>query len=147
MNTIYTSIRKLFDSALSEIVAQNTALLARANTEREEMLDLVGRMRATQEDIRTLGIVCSEMAAELSDIYCDAQDIVTKIGDVLDEPTVFCPETPYENLVGFCTECGEEVTYDDEGYQYDPDDDLVICGNCIPTDEESVELAESVTGA
>lgn len=147
MNTIYTSIRKLFDSALSEIVAQNTALLARANVERTEMLDLVGRMRATQADISALGNVCSEMVAELSDIYCDAQDIVTKIGDVLDEPTVFCPETPYENLVGFCTECGREVTYDDVEYQYDPEDDSVICSDCVPTDEESVELAESVTGA
>lgn len=137
MNTIYNSIRKLFDSALSEIVARNTDLLARANAEREEMLSLVARMRATQADIRALGDVCSEMAAELSDIYCDAQDIVAKIADTLDEPTTLCPVTPYENLVGFCEECGKEVTYEDVGYQYDPEDDSVICGDCIPTEDET----------
>lgn len=147
MNTIYTTIRKLFDSALSEVVALNTNLLTRANTERTEMLSLIARMRATQADIRMLGNVCSEMAAELSDIYCESNDIVNKIGDALDEPTALCPETPYENLVGFCTDCGREVTYEDVGYQYDPEDDSVICGDCVPTDEHGIELAESVTGA
>lgn len=147
MNTIYSTIRKLFDSALSEVVAQNTILLTRANAERTEMLSLISRMRATQEDIRVLGNVCSEMAAELADIYCEANDIVNKIGDALDEPTTLCPETPYENLVGFCEVCGKEVTYEDVGYQYDPEDDSVICGDCVPTDEDCVELAESVTGA
>lgn len=148
MNTIYTTIRKLFDSALSEVVALNTDLLTRANTERSEMLALITRMRATQGDIRMLGNVCSEMAAELSDIYCEANDIANKIGDALDEPTTLCPETPYENLVGFCEECGKEVTYEDLGYCYDPEDDSVVCGDCASINDEDVdELAESVTGA
>lgn len=138
-----TSLSKVFDTALSDIVAAQGELLTRANAERKEMLSLVARMSATRNEIRDLQILCNEFVEELTGLGADCGELADMISDTLDEPLDFCPTCDYQDLVGYCDECGCEIV-GDSTYSYDEATGTLLCGNCMP---ETDAIAESVAGA
>ena len=143
MNTLTTTLRKAFDSILSELVAAQHDLFARANTERHEMLALVARMTETRNELRDLNVLYAEFSEELTELAADAVDIADKISDTLENPIDFCPTCNYEDFVGWCDECGAEIACDN-AYEYDEATDTLLCSQCMP---QTVDLAESVAGA
>lgn len=127
-NAIVNSISKIFDTALAEIVEVNRQILAQANAERVEMLDLVARMQETRETINELGKVYTEVAEELTSMADDHLDISAKIADAIDEPAMLCPSLPYEELAGWCDECGEEISVNEDVYGDGAGDE--VCETC-----------------
>lgn len=143
MNTIVNNIRTAFDTMLSELVALQTETLNRANAERVEFIHLLARIQETRVIARETSILCKDMAEELVVLAADSAELADKITDAIDEPEEYLPACDYEDLVGFCENCGAEVTYDDD-YELDEADGSVVCANCMPA---TMELAESVAGA
>lgn len=129
MNSIVNAVSKAFDIALAELVEIHRQLLATSNEQRLEMLALIGRMQDTQNTLFGVAHVCTDIAEELANIAGDNLDIATKIGATLDSPTDMCPSIPYEDLVGFCDDCGAPIDFDDH-FVEDDDGIGIVCEAC-----------------
>lgn len=139
MNAIVTAVSKAFDTALAELVEVHRQLLATANGQRLEMLDLIGRMQDTQLTLNGVAQVCTDVAEELVNMAGDNLDIAAKIVATLDSPTDMCPNIPYEDLIGFCDDCGTPIDFDDN-YVEDDDGVGIVCETCAAkTNEAPVE--------
>lgn len=129
MNPIVTAVSKAFDAALAELVEIHRQLLDTANSQRLEMLGLIGRMQDTQNTLNGVASVCTDVAEELVNIAGDNIDIAAKIGASIDSPIDMCPSIPYEDLVGFCDDCGAPIDFDDH-YVEDDDGIGIVCEAC-----------------
>lgn len=140
MNALITSLRNAFDNLLTQFSQAVNDTYARANAERVEMLDLLGRMTETRAAAAELNSVCIEYGTELLELGTDARDLAEKIDDAMNDPNGLCPSVPYEDLVGFCSRCGAEITFDDNyDYEHDKVDDEFICGECVAIAEAEAE--------
>ena len=137
MTIDFTAFRDAFTSLIEQITTMQDAVSARANAERVEMLDLLGRMQKTQEAAHEVGRMCGEMSSTLAEASVVSNTLADKIVDALDDPMEFCPNCAYENLVGYCAECGDELTVEDD-YIYD-EDQMLICAACEIADEDESE--------
>lgn len=137
MTIDFTAFRDAFASLVEQITVMQDAVSARANKERVEMLDLLGRMQETQEAAHEVGRMCGEMSSALAEASVVSETLADKIVDALDDPMEFCPSCEYESLVGYCAECGDEVTVEDD-YSYD-EDSVLVCANCEVADEDEDE--------
>lgn len=126
--TLINSLSKLFDSALAELVHAAEELNLTADQQREEMIGLLARMSDTNENIVALGSLCLECAEELTGLAQDHMELAQKVAMVMDEPA-FAPTVPYNDYVGHCDRCGDEITVDDE-YTEDIDGIGYMCHNC-----------------
>lgn len=136
MNPIVTAVSKAFDAALAELVEIHRQLLDTANSQRLEMLGLIGRMQDTQNTLNGVASVCTDVAEELVNIAGDNLDIATKIAATLDSPTDMCPSIPYEDLVGFCDDCGSPIDFDDH-FVEDDDGIGIVCEACAAKTSEA----------
>ena len=136
MNSIVNAVSKAFDAALAELVEIHRQLLVTANEQRLEMLALIGRMQDTQNTLNGVAQVCSDVAEELVNMAGDNLDIAAKIGATLDSPTDMCPSIPYEDLVGFCDDCGAPIDFDDH-FVEDEDGIGIVCEACAAKTCES----------
>lgn len=130
MNALITSLRNAFDNLLTQFDQAVNDTYVRANAERVEMLDLLGRMAETRAAAAELNSICIEYGTELLELGTDARDLAEKVDDAMNDPNGLCPSIPYENLVGFCSECGAEIAFGDD-YKHDEVDDEFICGECV----------------
>jgi hypothetical protein len=126
-----------------------TDLLGIANGQRKELISLYQRIADTQADIKEFSDITAEIA-DTFDTFTDvAEDVAVKIGDAIEGGANLTPDCDYEELVGFCDECGRAIT-DNEDYTED-DEGFVLCANCHPIEDEDGEqitfdaLAESVS--
>ena len=139
MNALITSLRNAFDNLLTQFSQAVNDTYVRANAERVEMLDLLGRMAETAAAAAELNSICIEYGTELLELGTDARDLVEKVNDAMNDPNDLCPSIPYEDLVGFCSECGTEIAFGDD-YKHDETNDELICGECVA-------IAEAEAGA
>lgn len=140
MNALITSLRNAFDNLLTQFEQAANDVYTRANAERVEMLDLLGRMAETAAAAAELNTICIENGTALLELGTDARDLAEKINDAMNDPNDLCPSIPYEDLVGFCSRCGAEIAFDDVyDYEHNKVDDELICDECIAIAEAEAE--------
>jgi hypothetical protein len=138
--TNFTPINEALNSLINTIAGVHTEILARANAERKEALALYARMLETHADLVEFNAMIGNAAAALNGIDEVAADIGSKVLDVLDGGFNMIPACDYEDFVGFCEGCGNEITDEDacslvNGEYYHT--------KCAPVEEED-EVADEV---
>ena len=145
--TDFTNIREALDNLLTALDSATADLVGTANEQRKELLALYGRMQATNADLHEFGSMVGEAGAAMLDIEEMCEDVAFKVQNVLEGGIDETPATNYEDFVGFCETCGDEILVGEE-YSYDGDgDDGFVCGDCLNTEAEqlSLNLAETTT--
>jgi hypothetical protein len=142
--TDFTNIRTALDNLLAVLDSATADLVGTANAQRKELLDLYGRMQETNADLNEFGSMVGEVGAAMLDIEELCEDVATKAQNVIEGGLNETPGVNYEDFVGFCETCGNEILAGEE-YSYD-DDNGFVCGDCLNTDAEqlTLNLAETV---
>jgi uncharacterized protein YukE len=109
-------------------------LYATANIERQEMLALLARMQKTNGAMNELADLSHQIAEAINDIADNLADTANFIEDAMENPLDRCPTTPYEDLIGFCEDCGDEIVAG-EDFSEDENGEGIICSNCIVKEE------------
>ena len=136
MNTIMTDLRDALKTFVNALETAQNQMIERANTERKAMLDLLASMRETREGVLEMASITSSVRDTLDEHTEISEDLAQHISNTLDNPASNCPETPYEDFVGFCSSCGEEVSqYEDYTYTHEH---KLECEHCSFPDEETV---------
>jgi hypothetical protein len=81
------------------------------------------------------------------DIEEVCEDVVTKVQNVIENGIDEAPGVNYEDFVGFCQVCGNEVLV---GEEYDCDGDgSFVCADCLDTEAEqmTINLAETASAS
>ena len=131
--TNFTAIGEALDSLITSIAGMHADILAKANAERREALELHARMQDTYADIVEFNAMVANAADALAGVDEVATDIGCKIYDVLDGGFDMLPECNYEEFVGFCADCGGTIHEDDEVKFVDGE---FYHKECAPIDEE-----------
>ena len=142
--TDFTNIRTALDNLLTILNDTMGNLTSTANEQRKELLALYGRMQATNAEITEFGSIVGEAGSAMLDIEETCGDVSTKIKNVIEGGLDETPAVNYEDFVGFCQVCGNEVLAD-EGYDRDEDGGFV-CADCLNTEAKQMtfNLAETV---
>jgi hypothetical protein len=145
--TDFTNIRTALDNLLAVLDSTTADLVGTANAQRKELLDLYGRMQETNADLNEFGSMVGEVGAAMLDIEELCEDVATKAQNVIEGGLNETPGVNYEDFVGFCETCGNEILAGEE-YSYD-DDNGFVCGDCLNTDGEqlTLNLAETVSAS
>ena len=142
--TNFTNIREALDNLLAVLDSATADLVGTANAQRKELLALYGRMQATNADLIEFGSMVGEAGAAMLDIEEMCEDVATKVQNVIENGIDEAPIVNYEDFVGFCETCGDEIMVGEE-YSYDGDNGFV-CGSCLDTEAEqlTLNLAETI---
>ena len=146
MNTI-DRLTTAADSFMSEFAAVIADLHTTANTQRKALLAIIADMQGTQMVLDGVSTVAAEVAEVMEGLACDCDELNAKIGDAIDDPADACPACNFEDLVGYCENCGEALTCDT---CFTDDDGNLYCTDCAPEQEEEekeqmeLPLSESV---
>lgn len=143
--TDFTNIRNALDNLLAVLDSATADLVGTANAQRKELLALYGRMQATNADLAEFGSLVGDVGAAMLDIEEMCEDVATKVQNVIENGIDETPSANYEDFVGFCDTCGDEILVGEE-YSYDGDNGFV-CGDCLNTEAEqlTINLADSTT--
>jgi hypothetical protein len=131
--TNFTAIGEALDSLITSIAGMHADILAKANAERREALELHARMQDTYADIVQFNAMVANAADALAGVDEVATDIGMKIYDVLEGGFDMLPECDYEEFVGFCAACGQTIHEDDDVELIDGE---FYHKECAPVDEE-----------
>ena len=142
--TDFTNIREALDNLLTVLDSAVADLVGTANEQRRELLGLYGRMQATQADLHELGSMMGDAGSAMLDLEELCEDVDAKMQGVIDGGIEETPVCDFEDFVGFCETCGDEILVGEE-YSFDGDNGFV-CGDCLDTEAEqlSLNLAETV---
>ena len=161
MRNDFTPIQNAMNALVDAVVSMHESLLARANAERKELLDLYTRMRETEADLVDLGKMIGETRQKLEVVEEVAVDHGMLVRDTIYGGLDFVPTCDYEHFVGFCDECGatlsDEIPFEDtvDGMlcldcaigEDEPNDEAVATVTTEDDDEENVEEADRVMPA
>jgi hypothetical protein len=141
--TDFTPIRNALDNLLAVLDSATADLVGTANAQRRELLDLYGRMQATNADLIELGSIVGDAGAAMLNIEEMCEDVASKAQNVIEGGLDEIPAADYEDFVGFCETCGNEILVSEE-YDRDGDGELV-CADCLNAEAEqlTINLAES----
>ena len=131
--TNFSAIGEALDSLITSIAGMHSDILAKANAERREALELHARMQDTYADIVQFNAMVANAADALAGVDEVATDIGCKIFDVLEGGFDMLPECDYEEFVGFCAGCGATIHEDDDVELVDGE---FYHKDCAPVDEE-----------
>lgn len=131
--TNFSPVSEAFESLISTIAGLHSDILAKANAERREALDLYARMQDTYQDLVDFNAMVAGAVDALAGVDEVATDIGCKIYDVLEEGFEMLPECDYEDFVGFCGGCGDTITDDDDIELVDGE---FYHKTCAPIDED-----------
>ena len=142
--TDFTPIRNALDNLLIVLDSAVADLVGTANEQRRELLGLYGRMQATQADLHELGSMVGDAGSAMLDLEELCEDVGSKMQGVLDGGIEETPVCDFQEFVGFCETCGEEILVGEE-YSFDGDNGFV-CADCLDTEAEqlAINLAETV---
>lgn len=128
MKTDFTSLRNSIDSLVAVVESTCLSLIKEANEQRKELLDLHARMEDTREDLIEFGAIMDDLSVSCDSICYLCDDVTDKVTDALEGGMEMVPTCDYEELVGFCAECGDAIV---DGETYDVTDDGYICDACV----------------
>lgn len=135
MNTI-ERLTNAADSFMSEFAAVIADLHTTANTQRKALLAIIADMQGTQMVLEGVSAVATEVSEVMEGLACDCDELNSKMGDAIDDPADACPDCNFEELVGYCENCGTALT--DDTCVMDDDGNL-YCTDCAPEQEEEEE--------
>lgn len=161
MRNDFTPIQNAMNALVDAVVSMHASLLARANAERKELLDLYTRMRETEADLAELGKIIGDTRSKLEVVEEVAVDHGMLVRDTIYGGLDLVPTCDYEHFVGFCDECGatltDETPFEDtvDGTlcldcalgEDQPDGDVIVTVTTEDDDEENVEEADRVMPA
>lgn len=136
--TDFTPIRNALANLLEVIDGTAASLIGTANSQRQELIALYGRMRETNADLVEFGSMVGEVGAELLDVEELCEDVAAKAIDVIESGADRLPECPYESLVDFCDECGRAIV-DGEEYSFDGAN-WFTCADCLNAEAEQMSI-------
>lgn len=142
MRTDFTPMNEALTALADAINATHSALTAKANAERVELMVLYANMRDTHADMKLFGEMMTSTAQTLAYAGASANEYAKLIDSVIDGGEDAIPECDYEEFVDFCDSCGKTVTIHDT---YKLGENECYCVDCIP-DEEDEEEDEPVDG-
>lgn len=110
----FTAIHEATASFCNAMAAFKRDLFETANEQRKDLLALYRAMAGTQADIEEFGSIMGEVAAVLSDVADECQDISEKIDTAITNGFDAVPECSYEVYVDTCEVCGLDITAEQE---------------------------------
>lgn len=128
MKTDFTSLRNSIDSLVAVVENTCLSLIKEANEQRKELLDLHARMEDTRKDLIEFSAIMDDLSVSCDSICYLCEDVTDKVTDALEGGIDKVPPCDYEELVGFCAECGDPIV---DGETYDVTDDGYICDACV----------------
>ena len=137
MNERLTPIANAFAALTDAITAMHLEILKEANDQRRELIALRERMCATHDDLIEFGGIIEEGAKALTGVADVVTDHCMLIGDNLDGSIYDVIEVDYEDFVGYCPECGDIVSVNDEYITNERNE--VIHLDCIECEDEAEE--------
>lgn len=143
--TDFTNIRTALDNLIAVLDSTVADLVGTANEQRRELLNLYGRMQATQADLHELGSMVGDAGAALLDLEEICEDVDAKMQNVIEGGIDETPNVDYEDFVGFCETCGGEILVDEE-YSSDGGNGFV-CVDCLDAEAEQLALNLAETTA
>lgn len=111
-------------------------LFAEANAHKASLIALLAAIRANKQEINDFAAIVADTAEIMQGIVETCDDVADKIVEVEDNFD-FLPSTPYENFIGYCDDCGEEIA---ANTKYEEDGEYIFCEKCCA--EESVDEDE-----
>jgi hypothetical protein len=140
MNKNFAPITDAINALINSIADVHKSILADANEQRREMIELRKRMKDTQMDLSDLSGILHDTVTQMTAVSAVADEIEEKIGDALSDPDML-PTCDYEELAGFCDECGASVSISDN---YVDEGDYLLCEECgdLYDEEDEDELFE-----
>jgi hypothetical protein len=137
MRTDFTPMNEALNALADAINATHSALTAKANAERVELMVLYANMRDTHADMKLFGEIMTNTAQTLGYAGASANEYAKLIDSVIDGGEDAIPECDYEEFVDFCDGCGKTVTIHDQGYILDGDE--CLCPECAADEEDEAE--------
>lgn len=136
----FTAIHEATASFCNAMAEFKRDLFDAADAQRKELLDLYQRMTNTQADIEEFGGIMEEVAAVLSDVADECQDISEKIDTAIANGFDAVPECSYEVYVDTCEVCGLDITAEQE---YTEGELGYVHVHCLAVDGEAQTADES----
>lgn len=135
-NPLISRIHTLFNTAAAELTAVIAELYAKANADRESLLAIIASMQNTRATVTEISAICSEQAELFANIAEDGERLASQMTDAIDDPLETCPKCTFEELIGFCEECGCEITDDNAPDHLTAD---LLCATCDAALSEAIE--------
>lgn len=136
----FTPMNEALNALAESINAAHSALTAKANAERVELMVLFAKMRETHEDFETFGTMMTSTAQTLGYAGASMIEYAKLIDATIEGGPDAIPECDYEEFVDFCDECGATITVNEPSFI---DGDVALCKDCMPiaeTNEEGEQL-------
>lgn len=115
-----TEIAKIY----AQIDKLNTELHEKANRQKDELHNLLSQMVDTKAEIAEVAKIMAKFASDISDISEVLTSTAVKIEDAIEDPTNYLPECNYEDLIGWCEDCGKELTINSD---YTEENGFTVC--------------------
>lgn len=143
----FDALTSAFSTLTAEIANAQKEILADANEHRKTFLAALAGMREAEANATKFARMIDGVLEPLADISYECQTLGDRIIDAINEPDM-CPQNNFEDFIGFCAECGKEISTND-----DYEDTFVgfLCDQCIAemeakeADEDETEDADTDT--
>ena len=133
----YTAIMTAFEEFMNTIREEYAKNIAESNAQAEEARNLIARIQHTiakheelQSITRAIGEQMTTTAIGMDSV---TSNIKSALNDLYDGAV---PECAVEEFVGYCDQCGDELTITNEGVKVE---DAVLCAECASQVEEVAE--------
>ena len=138
--TDFTSLQETARKFMASMEGALADLLNTANEQRKELVSLYQQMADIRADIPEFAGVAAEVANTFDDISDIAEDVAMKIGNAIEGGVDFTPDCDYEELVGFCDECGRAIA---RGEDYTKKaEDYLVCADCCLVEDKGYEFED-----
>lgn len=131
------------NGALNEIRSISNDLVAKADSTKASILQLLTTLGETRNMLHGLSKVCGDFGSACFDISEDCTTIVDNIDDSFDNFDGI-PEGSYETFVGFCENCGVELHITDDFEVIDPL--TILCADCADKSDAGIEDEDEPIG-
>lgn len=141
----FDALTSAFSTLTAEIANAQKEIFASANEHRKTFLAALAGMRQAEADARTFARMLDRVVEPLAGISYECDTIGDRIIDAINEPDM-CPQSNFEDVVGYCDECGKELTVNDD---FTDTFAGLVCADCLAEmeaeDEDEAEAEDEDT--
>lgn len=109
MNEFIADLSVALHSAVSALVDAKVNLLSQANEQREALNAILSAMHQTHVNLVGVGAIAREAANQMQAVAQDAERLAGDVLAAIEDPISYCPEIPFEQVVGYCCGCGKAI--------------------------------------
>ena len=137
----FDALNSAFSTLAAEIANTQKEIFANANEHRKTFLAALAGMREAEANATKFARMIDGIIEPLADISYECDTLGDRIIDAINEPDM-CPQSNFEDFVGYCDECGKEITINTE---YEEDIDGLFCEQCLAEAEAEIDVEEDDT--